>query len=89
VLQTWLDDQDVQRYLKINRHAGVLWFNKEGFDQLLWGMLAIATLTISADPHRPESKIAQDIMACYDVIRQLQQAEENSEYQIEKLLEAL
>jgi glycosidase len=89
ILQTWLSDQDVQRYLQVNRHAGILWFNKEAFDQLLWGMLAIATLTISADPHRPASQVAEDITACYNVVRQLQQAEEKSEYQIEKLLKVV
>jgi hypothetical protein len=88
MLQIWLDDQDVRRYLQINRHADVVWFNKEAFDQLLWGMLAIATITISADPNRPADEIATKIVACYDVVRALQRAEEKSEYQIEKLLKA-
>jgi glycosidase len=89
VLQTWLDDQGVQRYLQINRHAGVLWFNKEAFDQLLWLMLAVAAVTISADPSRAADKVAAEIVACYDVIRALQRAAEKSDYQIEKLVKAV
>ncbi|MBN1977175.1 MAG: alpha-amylase [Anaerolineae bacterium] len=89
VLRTWLDDQDVQRYLQTNRHAGVLWFNKEAFDQLLWLMLAVAAVTVSADPSKAADKVAAEIVACYDVIGALQQAEEKSDYQIEKLLKAV
>jgi hypothetical protein len=89
VLQTWLEDRDVQRYLQINRHAGVLWFNKEAFDQLLWLMLAVAAVTISADPSRAADEIAAEIVACYDVTRALLRAEEKSDYQIEKLLKAV
>ena len=89
VLQTWLDDQDVQYYLQTNHHAGILWFNKEAFDQLLWLMLAVAAATISADPSKTAGEIAAEIVACYDVIRTLQRAEEKSDYQIEKLLKAV
>ncbi|MBE9506511.1 MAG: hypothetical protein IMY86_00540, partial [Chloroflexi bacterium] len=96
VLNEWLRDDDVQQFLQVNRHRGVLWFNKETFDQLLWWMLLVATTAISSDPLRPADEapsavaeaVAHDIVACYDVVRRLQRAEEKSEYQVEKLLEA-
>jgi glycosidase len=86
-LRAWLSDDDVRRFLRINRHQEVLWFNKEAFDQLLWGMFAIAAVAISADPGRPANEIAKEIVGCYDVVRTLRRAEERSEYQVEKLLE--
>ena len=96
VLNEWLRDDDVQQFLQVNRHRGVLWFNREAFDQLLWWMLLVATTAISSDPLRPTDEappagaeaVAQEIVACYDVVRRLQRAEEKSEYQVEKLLEA-
>ncbi len=93
VLESWLKDDEVQRFLQVNRYpptpiGGVLWFNKEAFEQLLWWMLSVAAVVISADPLRPPAEVAQGIVACYDVVRALRRAEEESEYQLEKLLEA-
>jgi glycosidase len=87
VLYSWLSDEDVRRFLRVNRHNDVLWFNKEAFDQLLWWMFAVAVVTISAEPNRPASEVAQNIVGCYDVVRALQRAEEKSGYQVQQLLE--
>ncbi|MBL7065844.1 MAG: hypothetical protein ISS49_16835, partial [Anaerolineae bacterium] len=89
VLESWLRDDEVQRFLQVNRHRGILWFNKEAFDQLLWWMLLPAVVTISADPLRPPAEVAQEIVEVYDVVKKLQQAEEESGYQVERLLEAV
>ncbi|HUV91340.1 MAG TPA: hypothetical protein VMY80_16935, partial [Anaerolineae bacterium] len=88
VLERWLNDDEVQRFVQVNRYRGVLWFNKESFEQLLWWMLAVAVVGISADPLRPGAQVAQDIVAAFDVVRRLQSAEEQSGYQVERLLEA-
>jgi hypothetical protein len=87
VLYSWLSDEDVRRFLQVNRHDDVLWFNKESFDQLLWWMFAVAAIAISADVNRPADEIAREIVGCYDVVRALQRAEQKSEYRVEKLLE--
>jgi hypothetical protein len=87
VMRCWLGDDDVLRFLQVNRHDDVLWFNKEAFEQLLWSMFAVAAIAISADPSRA-AKIAAEIVACYDVVRALQRAEEASGYQVEALLRA-
>jgi hypothetical protein len=89
VLERWLNDDEVQRFVQVNRYRGVLWFNKESFEQLLWWMLAVAVVGISADPLRPGAQAAQDIVAAFDVVRRLQSAEEQSGYQVERLLEAV
>jgi glycosidase len=88
ILVSWLRDREVQRAIQVNRYGGVLWFNHEAFDQLLAWMLALAAVEISADPERPPEEVAQQIVACYDVINKLQRAEEASEYQVVKLMEA-
>jgi hypothetical protein len=88
VLESWLKDDEVQQFLQVNRYRGVLWFNKEAFEQLLWWMLVVAVVTISADPLRSTAEVSQEIVTAYDIVRKLQQAEEESGYQVEKLLEA-
>ena len=88
VLRSWLEDGEVQPFLGINRYQGILWFHQESFARLLWWMLLLAAVEISADPLRPQAAVAQKIVACYDIVRKLQQAAEASGYQVEKLLEA-
>jgi hypothetical protein len=86
VLATLLKDDEVQQFLQVNRYQGVLWFNKEAFEQLLWWLLLLAAVEISADPLRPAAERAKEILACYEVVQHLHQAGENSGYQVEKLL---
>ena len=87
ILHTWLQDGQVQQLLQVNRHRDTLWFNHEAFQQLVAWMLTIATVEISADPKRTPEKVPEDIVACYDLIRKMQQAEEKSGYQVANLLE--
>lgn len=89
VLESWLKDDEVQQFLQVNRYRGVLWFNKEAFEQLLWWMMLPAVVALTADPLRPTTEVAQEIAACYDVVKELQRAEEESGYQVEKLLEVV
>ncbi len=87
-LISWLRDGEVQRFVQVNRYRGELWFNKEGFEQLLLWMLTLAAVEISAAPQLLEGEVAAEIVACYDVISQLKKAEEASEYQVVELIEA-
>jgi len=48
----------------------------------------VAVVTISADPLRSTAEVSQEIVTAYDIVRKLQQAEGESGYQVEKLLEA-
>ncbi len=89
VLEPWLQDESVQQFLLVNRYGGVVWFNKEAFEQLLWWMLLIATVALSADPLRPAAKVSEGIARCYEVVRALLQAAEESGYQLERLQEAI
>jgi glycosidase len=88
ILISWLKDGEVQRFLRVNRYGGVLWFNHETFEELRKWMLTMAAVEISADPERAPESVAGEIVACYDVVKKLQQAEETSEYQVVKLMEA-
>ncbi len=88
ILRTWLQDGQVQQFLQVNRYRDVLWFNREAFRKFLAWMLTVATVEISADPERTPEAVAKEIVARYDVIKRLQQAEEKSGYQVAELLEA-
>jgi len=87
LLQSLLEDGDVQQFLQVNRYQGTLWFNKEAFDQLLWWLQLLAVVEISADRLRPPDSVAQEIKACGSILGDLQRAGDQSGYQVEKLLE--
>ncbi len=88
ILKDWLRDDDAQPFLQVNRYQGILWFNEEAFEQLLQGIMIVAYLAIMAKLPAATTKQDDDVAACYEVVRQLQQAAEESEYQVENLLAA-
>jgi hypothetical protein len=87
ILESLLKDGEVQRFLQVNRYQGILWFNKETFERLLWWLWALAVVELSADLLRPAGEVSQAIAACTEVVEKLRRAEEKSGYQVEKLLE--
>lgn len=93
ILNSLLADPAAQEYLKINRHKGVLWFNKESFDELVWWMYSIALVSIVADEDltgnkdpSPKKKFQHRVENCYSVIETILDAESLSGYQVEKLM---
>ncbi len=87
VLQRWLKDSDVQRFIGVNRYQGILWYNRELFEEWLWWMFAIAVTQVLSASETGEQASGQ-ISAYFDVITALQKAEKASQYQIELLLQA-
>jgi glycosidase len=88
ILMSWLRDREIQQFIQVNRYRDVLWFNREAFEQLLTWMLTLAAVEISADPNRSADQVAQEIVASSDLLKKLERAEEASDYQIVKLMEA-
>ncbi|HSF82043.1 MAG TPA: alpha-amylase family glycosyl hydrolase [Anaerolineales bacterium] len=88
ILEGWLRDSEIQQLLEINRHQGILWFNKEAFESLLWWMTTIAVIQII--PKFPGDEQAEkQLVKCFQIIQELITAEESSGYQVEKLLTAV
>ena len=91
LLQVLLEDREVQTFLGVNRYQDVLWYNKEAFDDLLWWLFVTAIIDLTAAELEPQISKAtlQKIITCFGVIQHLHQAEQESAYQVEKLLNAL
>lgn len=89
ILKGWLQDEDVRVFLHENRHQGILWFNKESFNELLVWMFRIAVISLTSDSLVSTEEAAVSIVACYSIVKDLQKAEEASNYQVENLLEAV
>ena len=87
VLSKLLRSREVQQFIRVNRYGGVLYFNKEAYEQLCgWLLLpavvdSLATLT--------EDEAVEQIAERYAVVQKLLDAADESEYQVEKLLEGV
>ncbi len=88
VLAAWLKDDEVRRFLQINRYQDILWFNQESFDQLLGWLMIAAAIAIGADRDRSAPEAGEAIESCYAVVSSLQQAAQAAGYQVERLLGA-
>jgi hypothetical protein len=89
ILELLLEDGEAQQFLQVNQHNDILWFNKEAFEEMLWWLMMVAALAIGSDPLRPVNAVVEELQGCYSMILTWQKAEEKSEYQVEKLLEAV
>jgi hypothetical protein len=88
LLDTWLRDSEFQRFIGVNRHQDVLWFNKESFENILWWMYTTYVIGICADPALNPDKAVQGVIERYRLIKRIRQAEEISGFQIEKLIQS-
>ena len=94
LLERLLSDDEVQRFLLVNRYQGELWFNKEAYEELVWWMYIIAVirmgaragLDVGAGKLSLSQGLSEEIEHCYKVIQALVKAEENSGYQVNRLL---
>lgn len=48
ILLGWLNDGEVQRWIGANRFEGIIWFNKESFEELAWWFYLVAVIGILA-----------------------------------------
>jgi len=89
LLKKWLSHDAIRSYLNINRWRGKLWFNKEEFESLMWWMMVSALIRLVASPESSLSENIEALFEAFDLIKALLAAENESEYQVEKLLDSL
>jgi glycosidase len=88
VLNHWLSDPEVARFLGINRYKDVLWYNKESLEKFAWWMLTLAAVDAASDPSASASAVIEQLLGAYEITRKLLKAEKTSAYQVQKLIEA-
>lgn len=86
LLEKWVADPAVTKYLEVNEYNGIRWFNKEHFENLLWYQRAARLLTLAIDQEADPNEILESILRQEHVFAEISDAEEGSEYQLDKLL---
>jgi len=89
LLTRLLSDSDAQAYLGVNRYQGILWFNKESYEDLSWWLFVIASIEIASQNLQAEQpgEAGKMIVSCFKEISSLIEQAEVSGYKLEKLLD--
>ncbi len=85
-LESLLTNMDIQSILQVNRYQGVVWYSKEGFEDLINCLLA--SVVFEPDSTDPSLRLERMVRA-REVIDHLQLAASKSNYQVEKLIQVL
>jgi len=89
LMSDWLMKDQIRSFININRYRGVLWFNKEAFETFLWWMMTTALVELVANPEKSLAEGVETLFNAHELINDILEAGTSSEYQVEKLLEAL
>jgi hypothetical protein len=89
VLERLLRDTEAQGYLQVNRYQGVLWFNKESFERLLWWLYAVAVINITSQPGATPEEITEQVRTSYEIVRNVLTAAQESGYRLDETLTQL
>ena len=89
LLEKWVEDSSVKTYLEINEYNGIRWFNKEQFENMFWYQRAARLLTLAVDQESDSTEILGAILRQEQHFSAISEAEEKSEYQLDKLIELL
>jgi glycosidase len=89
IVENWLADPDLQRYLGVNRYKDVLWYSKEAFEDLIWWMVAVSLLQASTRPDWSAAHLVERLIGSYEIACALMEASRKSGFRISGLLSAL
>ncbi len=85
-VQSALTNSDVQHILQMNRYQDILWYSKEGFDDFINCLMV--SVVFEPDISDPSMQYERLVLT-REVINTLQDAAAQSDFQVEKLIQAL
>jgi len=85
ILESWLSEEEIQRFLRVNRYKDVLWFNKESFEEFLWWMDILVLFKVIGTDSLTDAQKVEQILDAYEIIKRLLKAGNVSEFQLDKL----
>jgi hypothetical protein len=89
ILEEWLVDSTVRRFLSVNRFKDILWFNKEALEEFVWWMTLVNMLEASGGTRKTSTRFVEQVLGAYEIAQQILRAEKNSGYQVNKLIKGV
>ncbi len=88
-VESWLVDDNVKRFLKINRHEDILWYDKQAFNDLIWWLRVLALIQSHSPTGFDANTVAEQAILVEEFIRRLSKAEKGSGCHVKNFLSAL
>ncbi|HQM53770.1 MAG TPA: hypothetical protein PLI86_11715, partial [bacterium] len=79
-----LNDGDARLYLGFNRYNGVLWFNRERLETLLYWLYTVSVLGLAAEETASNAEILRGAERRFEIIRRIRDAAEASGYEADR-----
>jgi hypothetical protein len=89
LVEKLLSEEDVRKFLGINRYRGKLYFNKEAFESLMWWLLTTGLIRLVSDAEKSLTEDIEILINAFNLINEILDAEKDSEYQVDRLLDSL
>jgi len=86
---SWLSTEELRKFLDTNEHDKIMWFNQEGFEELIWWMMVLAMIGEMQKSTQARGLSAAKLRAIGKVIEKIKDAEKRSEFQVDRLLSEL
>jgi hypothetical protein len=89
IMEFWLSDLEVQRFIGVNRYKDILWYNQEAFKNFIWWMSWVAILNEVGKPASTHASILETLLASNEIAQKFLQAEQLSGFQITNLMDQI
>ena len=89
IVQLWLNQPIIQRFIGQNLYDEILWFNNESFQDFEWWIVVITAVQALSTPQATATDLVEHTIGAYEVYQQLEEARKASKYQIQKLLSGI
>ncbi len=89
IMEFWLSDLEVQRFIGVNRYKDVLWYNQEAFKDFIWWMTWVALMNEVGKPASTHASILETLLTSSEIAQKFLQAEQLSGFQIANLMDQI
>jgi glycosidase len=89
ICKEWLATDELKRFLQINLYEGVLWFNREAFNELLGWLRVLALVHGHGPTGYDASAVAERALLTEDLLNRLAAAGKASAFQVDRFLDFL
>jgi hypothetical protein len=85
ILKDWFSDPQIQAMLNVNRYNDILWYNREGFKNLMTLMQFVALVEAQKNG-LSASVLGEKLIELAQLFKQINTLEKKSDYQVMKLI---
>jgi len=89
IAELWFMDEEIRRYLGVNKSDNELWFNAERFEALEWWIVAVAAIEGFSNSQNRNTKLLENTLGAFEIYQKLNEARIGSEYKVNQLLKRI